>query len=1439
MKKTNHKFQRAMASFLAFVMVMLCTSLLTTISVLAADGDITYLAPVYDAEGNITFDGDGNVVMAEQTLTDGTYNVVTTSTTVMGTTDTAAVADANGEYWYVVNENVTMPTAITGITVTGKIHLILCDGAALDMSFDTLTVSEGNELTIYGQENGTGTLKANTNNAGSSTGAGIGGNVNSPNAGKITINGGMVSARGATNSGAGIGGGKGGNGGEITINGGAVTATGGTYYGAGIGGSGGGSGGNITINGGQVVANAGSEAAAIGGSSSGSLHGSSGNIIINGGTVTAMTNSGSYSCGIGTGKAGKLDSVTINGGIITASGSTAAAIGTANYSGTDNGTIAINGGKVTATVTGGSAPAIGNNKTGTVDVTITGGYIEAVGGTASAGIGGGQNANSGQITISGGTVIARAGTCTTGSQFSAAGIGGGGSTSSSKDGGIGYVTITGGYIEAYSSGAYANTGGAGIGGGRMNHGVISIGGGCIIAEGGPDADGIGGGAGRDVNTQFVQVEFTGSVGGSSGGSTGGSASGSTGTTPDIGSDPEDSQIQSSGAIIFTTSIPDMSEAAIANYTGIICIKYGNTLAYSPSEYVFTENFTIPADYTLQIDSGESLTVANGAILTVKGAIVNNGTLTLKKGSTLTGEGSVLATKSDHSFKGWYRDAGLALPFDSFNTPVEQDTTLYPKFEVGASTIEVEIQGVTTVTSSSFLDMPGKQTYSGTPMVYVTDDFGTRFVSLDYEVNYFLLELDGAGEVISRTPITQSVRWAPGTYETVITVIDRENDGFNYQGQLSWRTAVSKCNLSISPKNQIYGVDGSVADNLFSYSPEFYVAQNSIITAIVTEENGTLYTSNAKVVDCNGIDITEYYNFTYSTRTATQATVEEIQASTRFNVVVNSIYVPYEKLIRKEAVSIDVKVNNAYKCLGSDFEISIITEGLKGIYVEGNSLVVTPEFTQNTSDSATAFEKSVSISVTYTNGEFSKTVTQAVTINWEEPTATRIAIYKDGNEITSDSLDITEGATATYTAKVLDQYGYEMSGQTIVWADSELGGVTMENGTLTVDSDVQSQSAMFAIIAGDLSLALPIEIIGKQMQDVTDQITLNISNITYGDEIVLQKAFNGNSEVNPIWTVSYSNDGGVTWKSLDELEINGMLFVGSYKVRVRYEDNSQTGEKIADFTVNKKAVKVMADNKIVCIGGTYVLSYTADGLLDGDTFSAEPTLSTDAAINTAGEYTITVSGATVSDNYEITYENGTLTVREHEYGNWQKHSTDQHTKACECGAAMFTGHSWNEGEITKAPTCTEQGEKTFDCTDCGEIFIGELWIDENAHAWNSGVVTTNPTCSAVGVKTFTCTHNSEHTKTEEVNALGHAYDNVCDTTCNTCGEERTPADHVDEDENNTCDICGSEIPKDGLSGGAIAGIVTGSVVVLGIGGFSLFWFVIKKKKWSDLIGIFKK
>ncbi len=48
-----------------------------------------------------------------------------------------------------------------------------------------------------------------------------------------------------------------------------------------------------------------------------------------------------------------------------------------------------------------------------------------------------------------------------------------------------------------------------------------------------------------------------------------------------------------------------------------------------------------------------------------------------------------------------------------------------------------------------------------------------------------------------------------------------------------------------------------------------------------------------------------------------------------------------------------------------------------------------------------------------------------------------------------------------------------------------------------------------------------------------------------------------------------------------------------------------------------------------------------------------------------------------------------------------------------------------------------------------------------------------------------------------------------------------------------------VAKEGLSGGAIAGIVIGSVAVAGIGGFAIFWFAVKKKTFADLGVALKK
>ena len=141
---------------------------------------------------------------------------------------------------------------------------------------------------------------------------------------------------------------------------------------------------------------------------------------------------------------------------------------------------------------------------------------------------------------------------------------------------------------------------------------------------------------------------------------------------------------------------------------------------------------------------------------------------------------------------------------------------------------------------------------------------------------------------------------------------------------------------------------------------------------------------------------------------------------------------------------------------------------------------------------------------------------------------------------------------------------------------------------------------------------------------------------------------------------------------------------------------------------------------------------------------------------------------------------------------------------DCGKKILSGqtiaktenHSWDAGEITKEPTCKEEGEKTFTCSICGntktekvsttdhqhmeirnqknptckeagysgdtycadcgvKISSGKTIAKTKNHNWDGGVITTKPTCTERGEKTFTCTICG-NTNTKKVNATGHSY-----------------------------------------------------------------------------------
>ena len=77
---------------------------------------------------------------------------------------------------------------------------------------------------------------------------------------------------------------------------------------------------------------------------------------------------------------------------------------------------------------------------------------------------------------------------------------------------------------------------------------------------------------------------------------------------------------------------------------------------------------------------------------------------------------------------------------------------------------------------------------------------------------------------------------------------------------------------------------------------------------------------------------------------------------------------------------------------------------------------------------------------------------------------------------------------------------------------------------------------------------------------------------------------------------------------------------------------------------------------------------------------------------------------------------------------------------------YVSHTHSYKDVVTAPTCTEKGYTTHTCA-CGDSYV-DTYTDALGHAWDNGKVTKEPTETETGVKTFTCTRCGE-TKTESI------------------------------------------------------------------------------------------
>lgn len=113
------------------------------------------------------------------------------------------------------------------------------------------------------------------------------------------------------------------------------------------------------------------------------------------------------------------------------------------------------------------------------------------------------------------------------------------------------------------------------------------------------------------------------------------------------------------------------------------------------------------------------------------------------------------------------------------------------------------------------------------------------------------------------------------------------------------------------------------------------------------------------------------------------------------------------------------------------------------------------------------------------------------------------------------------------------------------------------------------------------------------------------------------------------------------------------------------------------------------------------------------------------------------------------------------------------------------HAWNDGIVTKEPTCTEVGEKTYTCT-CGATKTEP--IKALGHDLKETVIT-EPTCGTAGSKEITCSR-CDFKDTKEIPATGnHAYGDWIIVKEATCTEDGLKTRHC---QNDGCNEVESEV-----------------------------------------------
>ena len=141
-----------------------------------------------------------------------------------------------------------------------------------------------------------------------------------------------------------------------------------------------------------------------------------------------------------------------------------------------------------------------------------------------------------------------------------------------------------------------------------------------------------------------------------------------------------------------------------------------------------------------------------------------------------------------------------------------------------------------------------------------------------------------------------------------------------------------------------------------------------------------------------------------------------------------------------------------------------------------------------------------------------------------------------------------------------------------------------------------------------------------------------------------------------------------------------------------------------------------------------------------------------------------------------------------------------------------GHDY-KATVTKQPTTTEEGVRTYTCTRCNSSYTESIAkLPEEKHTHNyTGSITKEATCTEAGVRTYTCSCGNSYT--ENIPATGHSYvskvtkaattteEGIMTYTCSKCGHSYTqPIAKIKSDDSNKDNGSQNQKPQSGTDNG---------------------------------------